>query len=132
MLKVGPDKLSALSWRIPDRIRNDIYDDPSIVRHIHDLAILKNIVINEKCFGFLVYRAIDDDKNRSKNNLTYVNQTLEDKFNNMLYILKNDKEYKREYKYFVETMSYAVQNSTPSYEIAVLSLEEITQAVLRM
>jgi len=126
------DKLSALSWRIPDRIRNDIYDDPSIARHIHDLAILKNIIINTKGFRSLTLKALDDDKNRSKNNLTYVYQTLEVKFNNMIYILKNDKEYKREYKYFVETMSYASQNSTPSYEIAVQYLEEITQAVLRM
>lgn len=36
------DKLSAITWRIPDRIRGEAYDDPSIVRHIHDLAILSN------------------------------------------------------------------------------------------
>ena len=126
------DKLSALSWRIADRIRNDIYDDPSIVRHIHDLAILKGLIINNKNFKSLVISAIDEDKNRSKNNLSYVNQNLEEKFNNMLYILKNDKEYIKEYKYFVETMSYASHNTTPSYKMAVESLEEIAQKILNI
>jgi predicted nucleotidyltransferase component of viral defense system/N-acetylglutamate synthase-like GNAT family acetyltransferase len=126
------DKLSALSWRIPDRIRNDIYDDPSIVRHLHDLAILKDIVIDERSFGSLALKALDEDKNRSKNNLTYVHQSLEDKFSNMIYILKNDKEYPKEYKYFVESMSYAAPNSTPSYEVGMKALEGIIHEVLKI
>ena len=117
---------------IADRIRNDIYDDPSIVRHIHDLAILKSSIINNKSFGTLVLRALDEDKNRSKNNLSYVNQNLEDKLNNMIDILKNDKEYSTEYKYFVETMSYASHDTTPSYKMAVESLEEITEKILNI
>lgn len=113
------DKLSALSWRIPDRIRNNIYDDPSIVRHIHDLAILKDAIIHSSNYRSLVIKALDEDKKRSKNNLSYAYQDLEEKCNNMLYILKN--------KCFVEAMSYASQDTTPSYEMAIISLEEIIQ-----
>jgi hypothetical protein len=37
------DKLSAVTWRIPDRVRGKENDDPSIVRHLHDLAILSDV-----------------------------------------------------------------------------------------
>jgi predicted nucleotidyltransferase component of viral defense system len=125
------DKLSALCWRIPDRIRENVYDDPSIVRHLHDLAILKNIIINDSNLVSLVHRSIEDDINRSKHNLEYVNHLLEEKFTKMLSILKNDKEYAREYKYFIENMSYADPDSIPSFERAVQALEELTEQILQ-
>ena len=128
-IETAADKLSALTWRIPDRVRNNIYDDPNIVRHIHDLAILKPIVINDQNFLSLVSQAMEFDKNRSKVNLAYATQSLENRFNNMLNILKTDKEYSKEYKYFVETMSYDQSNSVPSYDEALKSIEEIIQNI---
>ena len=44
------DKLSAFVWRIADRIRSGENDDPSIVRHQHDLAILKTKAIAHSDF----------------------------------------------------------------------------------
>ena len=35
------DKLSALAWRIPARVRHGAGDDPALVRHLHDLAMLR-------------------------------------------------------------------------------------------
>jgi|SaaInlStandDraft_6_1057023.scaffolds.fasta_scaffold109921_2 hypothetical protein len=46
-------------------------------------------------------------------------------------MIKN-KEYSTEYKYFVETMSYPFHDTTPSYKMAVESLEEITQKILNI
>ena len=43
-------------------------------------------------------------------NPNFLNQTLEQKFQDMLDILKSDKLYKKEYRYFVESMSYAANN----------------------
>ncbi len=130
LVENSADKLSALSWRIPDRIRSNIYDDPSIVRHLHDLAILKNAIINDSNLIRLVHSSTEDDIQRSKNNVNYANQFLEEKFTKMLSILKNDKEYPREYKYFVENMSYANPSSTPSFEAAILALEELMDQIL--
>lgn len=131
LVENSADKLSALSWRIPDRIRDNIYDDPSIVRHLHDLAMLKNIIIHDPNLASLVYSSIEDDIQRSKHNLEYANQLLEEKFTKMIYILKKDKEYSREYKYFIENMSYAEVGLTPSFEVAIQALEELTEFVLR-
>src|SRR2546428_6215986 len=44
------DKLSAIAWRIPDRARGGQDDDPFLVRHIHDLAILKDAALQHGAF----------------------------------------------------------------------------------
>lgn len=131
LVENSADKLSALSWRIPDRIRNNIYDDPSIVRHLHDLAILKNTIINDSNLVKLVHSSIKDDIDRSKYNSNYANHLLEEKFGKMLSILQNDKEYAREYKYFIENMSYADPGSIPSFERAIQALEELTEQIVQ-
>lgn len=131
LVENSADKLSALSWRISDRLRNNIYDDPSIVRHLHDLAILKDTIIEDLNLCTLVYSSMKDDSSRSKNNLNYATMTLQEKFAEMLYIFKNDKEYPREYKYFIENMSYAKINSTPSFDEAIHNLEILTEQVLK-
>lgn len=48
------DKLSALTWGALDRRRDDPDDDPTLVRHIHDLAMLKNMALNRPEFSKLV------------------------------------------------------------------------------
>ena len=79
----------------------------------------------------MVYSSIEEDINRSKHNLDYANHLLEEKFTKVLSILKNDKEYSREYKYFVENMSYAEVGSTPSFEEAIQALEELTDLIIK-
>ena len=124
------DKLSAITWRIPDRIRGGAYDDPAIVRHIHDLAILSKIIVDEREFAALVINSIQNDANRSKNNLVFASQTLEAKFTHMLNILESDNEYPKEYKHFVESMSYAPNDSTPKYEEALQAVKALIDKVL--
>lgn len=41
------DKLSALTWRILVRDRADVKDDPTIIRHLHDLAALEKMIRGE-------------------------------------------------------------------------------------
>lgn len=64
------DKLSAIAWRIPDRVRGDQYDDPSVVRHIHDLAMLKDRALAHPGFAALVTKSMQEDDGRAKNDLT--------------------------------------------------------------
>lgn len=124
------DKLSAITWRIPDRIRGQAYDDPSIVRHIHDLAILSKMVVDDKAFAALVSNSVQNDASRSKNNLAFASQTLETKFTHMLDILGSDHEYPKEYKHFVESMSYALNDSIPKYEEALRVIKTLVDKVL--
>jgi hypothetical protein len=44
-VETAADKLSALAWRVRVRDRASAKDDPTIVRHLHDLAALERHVI---------------------------------------------------------------------------------------
>lgn len=125
------DKLSALSWRIPDRDRTDPYDDPSIIRHLHDLAILKEIVVQEARFPELVEKAMNKDQNRPKHNTDFKVLSMEQKCTQMLEFLKQDKEYATEYNQFVIGTSYAPLGYVPDYQTAVLALEELVDYTLK-
>lgn len=117
------DKLSAISWRIPDRMRDSENDDPSLVRHIHDLAILKEMALSHREFSTLVKGAMEQDRERPKNDASITKLSASERLQRMLQTLKNDKEYEREYRQFVEGVSYS--NQAPSFSEAVAVLEEL-------
>lgn len=116
------DKLSAIAWRIPDRVRGQEDDDPSIVRHLHDLAILSDHVITHPAFKDLVKKTVSDDDKRSS---SITGQTIQGKLTLMLNILRSDAEYVKEYERFVMGMSYAVDNSQPSFNQAIEKLHRL-------
>lgn len=123
------DKLSAIAWRIPDRVRGDQYDDPSIVRHIHDLAMLKNRALAYAGFAALVAKSMQEDDSRAKNDLTLEGMTMASKLAKMLDVLARDKAYPDEYRRFVEDVSYAKSGQTPDFENAVRAVRELAKAV---
>ena len=117
------DKLSAVTWRIPDRNRGTVNDDPDIVRHIHDLAILSDKVMSHPEFPAMVRSTIDRDDKRSE---TTTGLTLTQKLTKMLGILESDSEYPTEYERFVKGMSYAPNGSILSFHKAV---EKVSQLI---
>lgn len=121
------DKLSAITWRIPDRKRGTINDDPDIVRHIHDLAILSDRVINHPDFPVMVRSAINRDDKRSE---TITGLTLTQKLGKMLGILKADSEYPSEYERFVNGMSYAPSGLIPTFSMAVKTIEVLIETLI--
>ncbi|MBX9726629.1 MAG: nucleotidyl transferase AbiEii/AbiGii toxin family protein [Rickettsiales bacterium] len=121
------DKMSAIAWRIPDRVRGDVYDDPSIVRHLHDLAMLKDIVIDSPDFVRLVAAAMQQDDDRAKNDTSFEGLPMQDKFARVLSILANDAEYHKEYDLFVQGTSYSQDNSTPTFEAAVDAVKQLIE-----
>ena len=120
------DKLSAITWRIPDRIRGEENDDPSIVRHIHDLAILGDLALQHPAFKELAIRTIDRDDQRS---IKIAGLSIQEKFAVVLKILNEDKEYIDEYDRFVKGMSYAPDNALPSFEQAMEKLRKLVVTV---
>ena len=123
------DKLSALAWRIPDRVRGDQYDDPAVVRHVHDLAMLKDVAMSSDKFSGLVKTSMSHDDRRSKNNMTFSGLPIEDKFDQMLSAFDNDKNYWQEYDQFVRGVSYA--QSAPDFDVAMQAVRDLVAVVIK-
>lgn len=85
------DKLSALAWRVPDRNRNQADDDPAIVRHLHDLAILQELALAHAGFAELVIAAMHKDDRRAKRNASFAGLPIAEKFEQMLLCLTSDR-----------------------------------------
>ena len=81
------DKLSAIAWRIPDWVRGGQDDDPYLVRHIHDLAILKDAALQHGDFSVLVTTSMQHDGARPRNDASISGLTASDKFQHMLAVL---------------------------------------------
>jgi len=121
------DKLSALVWRIPDRNREDTNDDPTIVRHIHDLSILSDYAIGHTEFRRLAIDVIRQDDERCKK---IAGLPLKEKFGTAIAIIEQEKEYSNEYDRFVKGMSYAATGSVPSFGEAVAKVRLLIEHVL--
>jgi hypothetical protein len=49
-IETAADKLSALAWRVCVRQRGGEYDEPTMIRHLHDLAALEQRVTHAPKF----------------------------------------------------------------------------------
>lgn len=123
------DKLSALAWRIPDRVRGNEYDDPSIVRHIHDLAMLQDKALAHTRFRDLVAVSMQADDSRAKNAVSLEGMPIADKLGLMLKILAKDETYPQEYDRFVKSVSYAKEGQVPDFENAMRAIHALVDAV---
>jgi hypothetical protein len=63
-VETAADKLSALAWRVCARDRARPGDDPTIIRHLHDLAALERHVASAPGFARLVLTAAAADEGR--------------------------------------------------------------------
>jgi predicted nucleotidyltransferase component of viral defense system len=121
------DKLSAITWRIAERVRGSENDSPDIVRHIHDLAIMKDLALGNPNFSVLVNTALKRDKNRSE---LIKDLSLSEKLSNVMNIISSDIEYVKEYDRFVNAMSYANNETIPTFKIALKHVGELVDKVI--
>jgi hypothetical protein len=63
-VETAADKLSAFAWRVIARERGTEKDDPTIVRHVHDLAVLEAVAMADERFGPLLVEALVADTHR--------------------------------------------------------------------
>jgi Nucleotidyl transferase AbiEii toxin, Type IV TA system len=63
-VETAADKLSALAWRVCVRDRGSQKDDPTIIRHLHDLAALEACVTTAPAFNALLSKAANADTGR--------------------------------------------------------------------
>lgn len=123
------DKLSALAWRIPDRVRGDQYDDPAVVRHVHDLALLKDAAEKNEKFPEFVMLAMEHDDRRSKHNTTFSGLPVAEKFQQMFAAFDQDEQYGSEYDLFVKGVSYAPEGEVPDFDAAMDAVRRLAKIV---
>ncbi|CAA9214728.1 MAG: hypothetical protein AVDCRST_MAG56-131 [uncultured Cytophagales bacterium] len=116
------DKLSALAWRVPSRQRGSADDDPAIVRHLHDLAILSGQAGSHSAFADLVSSVMVRDEGRAPQ---LSGLSTHQRLTKMVTVLKEDREYAKEYDRFVKGMSYAPPAQVPSFQSALSRLTEL-------
>ena len=120
------DKLSALMWRVPDRVKITEDDDPDLARHIHDLAALQPYAISHAAFRRLALASIEQDDDRCERTK---GMRLSKKTEILFEILTADADYRTEYIRFVQGMSYA-SGSVPTFEEAMVKLKTLTDHLL--
>ena len=124
-IEVIANKFSALMWRvyIKDRTKplHTKENDPTIVRHLHDIAALEDLLYKKE-FVELLQKSFDTDKGRGgfDNNFT-----LPEFIKIALDKLTKDKIYQKEYADFVSSMSYAKDSEVITFEKALENFKKI-------
>ena len=99
-VETAADKLSALAWRVHARRRGSDDDDPTIIRHLHDLSALKETVVALSEFTALVQKAAAGDAGRGgEATASIAPATL---LTSMLDKLATDKLWASEYEDYVD------------------------------
>jgi len=104
-IETAADKLSALAWRVHARDRAKPDDDPTIIRHLHDLAALEQHVASTPRFPELVLAAAAADVGRGGS--AEISADPAAMFGEMLRRLETDPLWAREYEDFVRQVSFA-------------------------
>ena len=103
-VETAADKLSTLAWHVCARERGSANDDPTIIRHLHDLAALENHIKGESEFPALARQTADNDTGRGGEG---VPADARERFTVMLERLGGDSLWEREYEAFVLQVSFA-------------------------
>lgn len=125
-VETAADKLSALSWRAHVRDRQDPKDDPTVVRHLHDLAALETLASGDHRFASLVRTTIEGDAGRAKSQDADWTTMLLD----MPERLAGDTEWRLEYERLVEAVSFARNDERIGFDAALDSSRRLVALVL--
>lgn len=124
-LETAAEKFSALLWRVNKRNRDDELDDPAMVRHLHDLCILKDYMLSEsKDFQAMVHASFEADESKLSRS---TGMALPEAIERMLKNLKRDEMYKEEYEIFVLRMSYARSQDFAGFDEAIDFLMKLSR-----
>ena len=124
--ETAADKFSALLWRVVTRDYDDPNNDPTMIRHLHDLCALEKIALAHEDFVPTIHTAFESDKGRG--GMPH-DMSLMDAAQKTLHDLRNWKVYKSDYRKFVDAMSYATLEDRISFKMAIESFGRIITAV---
>jgi len=124
--ETAAEKLSALTWRVLSRDRESQQDDPSLIRHLHDLTLLDKVIENSTIFSDLLFRIMREDiynDRRGRIQSSWMSEI--DFLKQMFHVLESDSLYKKEYEKFVLAMSYARENECPKFQECLNTIRSI-------
>ena len=122
-VETAADKLSALTWRVLKRNRKDTNDDPTMIRHLHDLCALSAIV--EDNSQVLVDTALASFEIDQQSGSRVIDKSLFECIQASYQKLSSDQEYEDEYVRFVDAMSYADDLETIDFKSALGNLKSL-------
>ena len=128
IVETAADKLSALAWRVRVRRRGEPEDDPTIIRHLHDLAALEAVAASAPNFRDLVLAAITADAGRGGEKDPPTDPGII--FAGMLQRLESDPLWAREYEDFVRSVSFAVPSEEIGFADAIGACRRLIRAIL--
>jgi len=127
--ETAANKFSALLWRIDIKDRSEPYNhmtnDPALMRHLHDLSAMYDIINGDKDFVRLVKEIFEKDKLRGDKERDIA---LNDFIKQTIAKLENDELYEKEYNSFVSTMCYG--DTVISFEDAMNSYKKLCEIVI--
>jgi len=126
VVETAADKLSALAWRVRVRRRGEPKDDPTIIRHLHDLAALEAAVASAPNFRGLVLAAVAADVGRGGEKDPPTDPGII--FAGMLQRLESDPIWAREYEDFVRAVSFAGPHEMIGFLDALASCRRLAGA----
>ena len=122
-MQTAADKFSALVWRInaKDRKkpRGSTQNDPTIMRHLHDLVALRGYVSDHR------FKSICEDSLKKDMGRSDITDSIDDHIKKSLSTLITDKIYSKEYEAFVETVSYEKKDKRILFKEACKEFEKI-------
>jgi hypothetical protein len=122
-VETAADKLSAFTWRAIARDRGSMDDDPTIVRHLHDLAALETVATASGAFPALLTATLEADTSRGRGAIQDIAPPA--RLKTMLERLAGDPAYPSEYREFVEGMAFAGASDVPSFGQARGAVERL-------
>jgi len=120
-VETAADKLSALAWRVCIRERGSPLDDPTIIRHLHDLAVLEERAAASPIFADLAKKSAESDTGRGG-----APANGRDRLTMMFDRLKKEKFWAEDYEWYVRQVSFARPGEIMTYADALNALEALT------
>jgi hypothetical protein len=121
-VETAADKLSALAWRVCVRERGSEKDDPTIIRHLHDLAALEARAAAAPAFAALVTKSACADTGRGGGKAP---KDPKLRFLLMLERLSTDPLWADEYEEFVHSVSFAKPEEILTFSSALESVRRL-------
>jgi predicted nucleotidyltransferase component of viral defense system len=126
-VETAADKLSALAWRVHARRRGSGKDDPTIIRHLHDLAALKETVAASAGFTSLVRQAAAGDVGRGGEATASIAPAS--LLSGMLDRLTGDKLWADEYQDYVDSVSFARPAERIGFNQALATVSDLVALI---
>ena len=125
-IETAADKLSALAWRVCTRKRGAEGDDPTMIRHLHDLAALEAHIKEANEFPVLVRQTAANDSGRGGG--AAPSDPIE-RFDMMLNLLSGSKAWATEYDTFVLKVSFARPEEKISFSDALSAVTRLVKMI---